>query len=123
VPVRAKWLGTAATVDTQVLGSGFLGLLEGASIPSGTALTAWIPSTNGPQPLVQIPNSALVRAAGDALVYVRTATNRFQRRVVELATPNETGWLIRSGLSAGETVVTAGAQQLLSAESKTEAPE
>lgn len=122
-PVRAKWLGPAATVDTQVLGSGFLGLLEGAPIPSGTALTAWIPSTNGPQPLVQIPNSALVRAAGDALVYVRTATNRFQRRVVELATPNETGWLIRSGLSAGETVVTSGAQQLLSAESKTEAPE
>ncbi len=122
-PFRVRAIGLASAVDPQVLGSGFLGLLEGTSVPSGTALTAWIPSTNGPQPLVQIPSSALVRAGGDALVYVRTATNRFQRRVVELATPNETSWLIRSGLSAGETVVTAGAQQLLSAESKTEAPE
>lgn len=122
-PVRTKSIGVASTVDPQVLGSGFIAQLDGTPMSSGTALKAWIPSTNGPQPLVQIPASAVIRVAGDALVYVRSATNRFQRRVVELATPNESGWLIRTGLTAGDTVVTSGAQQLLSAESKTEAPE
>jgi hypothetical protein len=51
---------------------------------------------------------------------VQSGPETFQARAVSLLRRDgEDGWLIESGLKAGENVVTTGAQALLSAGSKT----
>ena len=50
--------------------------------------------------------------------YVRTADDKVTRRPVEQATPTEAGWFVPAGFKAGEAIVVAGAQMLLSEELK-----
>jgi hypothetical protein len=114
----ATLIGRAAAADPQFLGVGYLGLLPGGSLPAGTALNGWIPSGRPPAPRVRLPDSALLHKDGNTLVYVQSGPEAFQPRVVSLLRADGDGWLLESGLKTGDTVVTTGAQALLSAGSK-----
>ncbi len=59
-----------------------------------------------------VPNEAVRDEEGLEVAYVETGGETFERRVLELG-PTDGAWtIVRSGLSAGERVVTEGAYQL-----------
>jgi hypothetical protein len=114
--VEATVLGRAADTDPTVQGQGFLLLVEGAPWPPGTALAGWLGPSAAPKRGVDVPAAALIRHAGGSWVYVETDGETFVRRAVRLTYPTDGGWFVTEGLAAGESVVVAGAQELLSAE-------
>ncbi len=68
---------------------------------------------------VILPRDAVVRAEGAGWVYVlNSAGEAFTRIPIALDHPTEAGWFVTKGVTAGENVVVAGAQQLLSLELK-----
>jgi len=91
---------------------------EGTRLRPGMAFSAWLRRSGDPVAGVVVPRGAVVRAAGARWVWVRTAADRFTRRELLHARPVEAGWFVTEGLLAGEGVVTAGAQLLLSEELK-----
>lgn len=111
-------IGRAAAADPQFLGAGYLGVLSSGTLPAGTALTGWIPSGNPTATRTLVPDSAVVRVGDTAAVFVQTGAELFQKRPVALLRATDTGWLLGSGLKAGEKLVVTGAQALLSAASK-----
>jgi multidrug efflux pump subunit AcrA (membrane-fusion protein) len=84
----------------------------------GMAFTAYLVLPGELRKGVILPRSAIVRQEGELWAYVRTADDKFTRREVEHATPVDAGWFVTSGFKAGENVVVAGAQMLLSEELK-----
>ena len=82
------------------------------------ALTAYLVLPGEPTKGVVLPRSAVVRQEGELWSYVRSAADKFTRRQVVHATPIEAGWFVPAGFKAGEPLVVAGAQMLLSEELK-----
>jgi hypothetical protein len=109
-----------AASDPQLLGETFLFSVEAGELPlrPGMALTAYLALPGEPAKGVLLPRSAIVRQEGAPWAYVRTADDKVTRRPVEQATPTEAGWFVPAGFKAGESVVVAGAQMLLSEELK-----
>jgi cobalt-zinc-cadmium efflux system membrane fusion protein len=68
-----------------------------AAIAAGEARTA-----------VVVPRSAVQRAKGVALAFVKLAANEYETRRVQLGTSDETSYEIVKGVRAGEEVVTTG---------------
>jgi hypothetical protein len=119
-PIAAQFLGRAPSADPQTQGQGFLFVVTNNPVPPGSSLVAWLQVPGEAQTGVAIPRSALLRHQGQMFVYVQSDQENFQRRQVNPNRPLENGWFIASGLSAGDKVVIAGAQQLLSEELKSQ---
>jgi hypothetical protein len=118
---EAEFLEPAPSVDPQMQGRGFLFLLKPNSLrlTAGEAVVGYIKIPGDPQAGVIIPRDAVVRTEGASWVYLlNSAGDAFTRVQVALDHPTEAGWFVSKGVSAGEYVVVAGAQQLLSFESK-----
>ena len=109
-----------ASSDPQLLGETFLFSVEPGDLPlrPGMALTAYLQLPGEPAKGVLLPRSAIVRQEGALWAYVRTADDKVTRRPVEQATPMDAGWFVPAGFKAGEAIVVAGAQMLLSEELK-----
>jgi len=109
-----------APTDPQLLGETFLFSVDAGegTLRPGMALTAYLRLPGEPAKGVLLPRSAIVRQEGALWAYVRTADDKFTRRAVERAIPVEGGWFVPAGFKAGEAVVSAGAQMLLSEELK-----
>jgi len=76
-----------------------------------TAIEAHIP-TGTPQKTLVVPASAILSEQGISSVFVETQPGVFQRRVVTTGTRTGSSVAIVGGLSAGEKVVSVGAQSL-----------
>ena len=116
-----KFLEPAPSVDPQFQGRGFIFLLEPNSLhlTAGESVVGDIKISGEPLAGVIIPRDAVVRAEGAGWVYVLNAAgDTFTRLQIALDHPTEAGWFVTKGVSAGEYVVAAGAQQLLSFEIK-----
>ncbi len=94
--------------------------LEDIPLRPGTPVIAHIPTDGAPITGTVVPRSAVLRYGGLAWVYVAVSETQFARRSIDLVSPIESGWFVTSGVEAGEAVVTAGAQSLLSEELKAE---
>lgn len=111
----ARFLGPAPDVDPRRPGRGFLFLVTGAP-PPGSPVRARLAAGGDELAGVRVPESALLRGDGRLYVFVALGEGRFERRAVTaLPLPNGGAFATR-GLAAGESVVVAGAQQLLSAQ-------
>jgi RND family efflux transporter MFP subunit len=75
------------------------------------AIEARIP-TGMPQKTVVIPAAGVLADQGISSVFVETQPGVFQRRVVTTGTRKDSSMAIVAGLSAGEKVVSVGAQSL-----------
>ncbi len=118
---EAEFLEPAPSVDPQMQGRGFLFLLKPNSLrlAAGESVVGYIKIPGEPLAGVIIPRDAVVRTEGAGWVYVLNSTgDAFTRVQVALDHPTEAGWFVTKGVSAGDEVVVAGAQQLLSSESK-----
>jgi hypothetical protein len=106
--------------DPQLLGETFFFSIEAGDLAlrPGMALTAYLVLPGEPMKGVVLPRSAVVRQEGALWSYVRSAEDKFTRRQVVHATPTQAGWFVPAGFKAGEPLVVAGAQMLLSEELK-----
>ncbi|HSU32691.1 MAG TPA: hypothetical protein VLJ11_15785 [Bryobacteraceae bacterium] len=124
-PILAKRIAVAPSVDPRIQGEVFLFRLT--SIPfglrPGVAVTAYLNLPGPSQPGVVIPQSAVVRHQGLGFVYVQTTPDQFVRRQVSLDDPLDTGYFVTGGFQAGDRVVIAGAESLLSEEFKSQIPD
>lgn len=116
-PLEAHLLGPAPTTDPLLQGRAWLVLIESDAPPPGTMLRAQLelPARPATGVWVWVPDSAIVRAGGDAFVFVETRRNRFERRDVAGMHTGPPGRLVSGQVAAGDAVVTRGAQQLLAA--------
>jgi membrane fusion protein (multidrug efflux system) len=62
---------------------------------------------------IAIPQTAVVQSQAGPFVYVVNATNRLEKRAVELGDWLENDWVILSGLKKGDLVVTQGVNKLM----------
>jgi len=118
-PLRGERVAvTAAEPGTQ--GQSFLFRIHAQGLPlrPGLAVTAYLRAPGPRLKGVLVPRSAVVLAEARAWVYVRAAEGVFVRRAVTLERSLNGGWFVAAGLAVGDYVVTAGAQALLSEESK-----
>lgn len=119
-PVTAQLLGPAPAVDPQVQGQGFLFLVKAsaARLFPGMAVSGYLQLPGEPLNGFSVPDSAVVRHAGQGWIYVQTTDESFTRRRISLDHPTENGWFVIGEVAANERVVVSGAQALLSEEQK-----
>ena len=82
----------------------------------GTPVTALAPSRAPAARGALVPDDAVVQWDGLAWAYRRREPGRYERVSVPTDRPVPGGWLAGRGLAVGDSVVTTGAQELLSEE-------
>jgi hypothetical protein len=116
--VRGVVIGPARAAEPRLQSSGLIVEVTGPSamlLSVGLTQSAHIESKS-PQAGVVIPRAAVIRYRGLDWVYVRTAPDAFERRLVEAPAPGPDGFFVSQGLSAGDEVVVQGAEALFAAE-------
>jgi len=116
--VGAQLVGLAPSVDSLTrapvyvyrLAQTWPGALPGAPV------VALVPEPVGRTKGVLVPTDAVVQWQGLAWAYVQHGPGTFVRVPVDASHPTSGGWLVTSGVAAGDTVVVRGAQLLLSEE-------
>ena len=116
-PSEGKFVGAAA-VDSLSQTRGLLLLVEpnAAGFSPGEAVTGFITVPGEAQSGIIVPRNAVMRKDGLAWVYVQTGETEFVRREVSTDRSAEGGWFVTRNFAAGDKVVTAGAQIILSTE-------
>lgn len=111
-------LGPARAAEPRLQSSGLIVLVSGPRailLSVGLTQSAHIAQAQSETGVV-IPRSAVVRWRGAAWAYVRTAADRFERRLVDAPVPEEDGLFTARGFQSGDEVVTRGAVALFAAE-------
>lgn len=116
--VRAALLGAAPSGDDVTGAPVFLYRLErgwaGARPPS--PVTATFPDPRASHRGVFVPATAVVQWNGFLWVYLQRGRGRYLRVRLSTEAPVNGGWLAPSGITAGDTLVVRGVEQLLSEE-------
>ncbi len=118
---EAEFIGLAPNVDPQFLGRGYLFLVKqsGLSLVPGEAVTGYLKASGDALSGVNILSSSVIRTEGAGWVYVlNSAGEQFTRVKVALDHPIATGWFVTTEVTTNDSVVTSGAQILLSEELK-----
>ena len=115
--LKALVVGTLPEVDPRLQTRGLLVELRGtqANLGIGSMLLARLPAGEHPTGVL-LPRSALIRKDSRVWAYVQTAPTTFLRREVSDYQPVPEGWFVRSGFTAGDQLVTAGAASLFAIE-------
>jgi hypothetical protein len=118
--VEASFFSLPTAADPQSQGQGFVFLTKGnpLRLSPGATVLGWLKAPGQPVSGVIVPRAAVVRALGQAWVYVQTGDDTFVRRPIALEQSADSGWFVKGGLQPGERVVTAAAQALWSEEMK-----
>jgi hypothetical protein len=116
----ARWFCDAPTVDARTQGRGFLFQAAGPDpdMRPGTAITARITRDGPAEPAMLVPATAVIRHLGLAWIYLAENGGRFRKQAVTLDRLTAEGWVTVTSLPANASVVTRGAQLLLSEELK-----
>jgi len=116
--VSAGFIGIAPRVDPRLQGASYFYLAPGGRLAAGMNITAHFAGSQSVSGAV-VPNDAVVSFQGKAWVYIKRDPTHFVRREISIATPVSGGFFV-SNVPAGSDVVTAGAQQLLSEEMRSQ---
>ena len=122
---EADLVSEATQADPKIPGvSYFYTIPMAPGVLAGMNVLATLPN-GAARPGVGIPPSAVIWQAGKAWIYVRAGSDRFERRAIgEEAAPTADGGYVlpATSLQNDRLIVVAGAQTLLSEESKTRIP-
>ncbi|MDD5273881.1 MAG: hypothetical protein PHU14_14345 [Methylovulum sp.] len=118
----AELISVAPQTDNSSQGLSYFFQTSGKTIKTGMSVSAWLPEHDKPQSGVIIPTSAVCWAGDQAYVYLKTDTDTFSRRAISHYTPTAHGYFLNDTLKPGDTLVTTGAQMLLSEESRGQIP-
>ena len=91
-------------------------------VPYESQFTAWIATNNQNIKAISIPKSALVWHLGQAYVFIKTANDQFNRRLIPDLITSQQGYFSYENLHVGEEIVVTGAQTLLSQSLKSAIP-
>ena len=122
VRVTAHLVGPSAEADPATRRPAYLYRADRAwpGATPGTPVVAMVAEKVRPasaaREAVLVPDRAVVQWEGLAWVYAQRASARFERVRIPTDRPTTGGWIVSSGLVAGDTVVVTGAQELLSEE-------
>jgi hypothetical protein len=112
----ARFLGAAPDIDPQLPGWSFLFLVTDRGPPPGTLVRARLAARGAVVSGVRVPGGAVLRSEGRLYVFVSRGGGRFERREVGARLLDDGTAFISDGVAAGEPLVVAGAQELLSAQ-------
>jgi len=115
--ISVQKLSSSPVADPAVSGTPWFYAAPRA-LPIGTHTLAVAAASQTSTPAWLIPTDAIVWYGGQTWAYVRIAPDRFARRLVQTASEDDTGVAVTSGFHAGDSIVTRGAQLLLSEELK-----
>ncbi|MDB6116966.1 MAG: hypothetical protein JWO08_747 [Verrucomicrobiaceae bacterium] len=116
--MEAEVLGPAPTADPVTQSASLICLIKAKGWVPGTAVIGWLHEEGAKaESAIAVPRTALLRHEGVVFVYLRHE-DEFTRSPVDLTVAMGDKWLAKGGLKAGDEVVVAGAQQLLSEELK-----
>lgn len=122
LPARVREIAASADPATRTFAVK-VEILGERQPPLGATITViWPQAANDSAPLIHLPGTALWRnQAGRNAVWVFEpqgdgSSGTLAEREVELAGPDANGWIVRSGLRAGERVVATGAHVLQAGE-------
>ncbi len=121
--ITANLIAQAPTVDPVSQATRYFFAVQGPGWPAGTHVTAWIAGDAAKNVGVLLPENAVIRHLGQALVFVKTAQGEFERRTLSALQAVNQGYFVAGDLKPGDEVVTTGAQTLLSQELKTLLPQ
>jgi hypothetical protein len=118
----AELVGYAPMADPQLQGRGLLYLIRNNSLrlTPETAVVGFLERGGEALQGVRVPAAAILRHDAEPCVYVQRDATTFERIPLPAMQAIEGGWLLTSGLKAGDRVVTAGAQILLAEELKSQ---
>ena len=116
--VRARLVGAAPSADPVTRLPAFLYRAERGwrGVRPGAAVLVTVTDRGTPGRGVLVPDHAVVQWQGLAWAFVERGAGRFRRVRVPTDRPVPGGFLAQAGLSAGDTIVVEGAEQLLSEE-------
>lgn len=114
--VPATFISASPRTDPRVQGRSWLYLAPAGAIVPGMNLTADIGASTVQNGVV-VPRDAVVWTGGRAWVYVEKAPGQYARRAIDATVPMGDGYFVTT-LQPNQRVVTSGAQELLSEESK-----
>lgn len=112
----AKLISAAPQSDNVVQGASYFFSSKDSRIKPGMRVSVWVAEQQAPLTGVSVPKSALLWALDQAFVYVKTAPDKFSRRVITQYTATADGYFVSDGIQAGEQIVVTGGQLLLSEE-------
>lgn len=113
---RAKFVSSLPRVDPRVQGTSLLYRTPArAGLAPGVTLVAHLPIGRLVRGIV-MPAAAVVWSQGKAWAYVQTDRTHFVRRALGATFAFDGGFFLSRGFSAGEDIVVAGAETLLSEE-------
>lgn len=119
-PLSGRIVGIGAAASSAERGT--IVLIRITDLPGelrpGVPVVAHLTAPGGVHAGVIVPREAIVRFQGRQWAYVRAGEEQFVRRELPAALPAEAGWFVSAGFTPGESVVTTGAQVLLSEEQK-----
>ena len=113
---KAYFVSPALASDQLTQGETYFFKTATGKLRTGMRLDAWLPKGLEPVKGVFIPEQAIVWNDGQAWVYVQLENDLYQRRSLESALSASGGVFMTDEIKAGETLVTQGAQMLLSEE-------
>lgn len=119
-PIRAQFISRAPVSNTTLLGKTYFYRAKTKDLRAGMQVSAITATSSKANNGVIIPNTAIVWYAGKSWVYKKTAVDQFSRISVTTDAELDNGWFFQGKLSAGDKVVTSGAQLLLSEEFKSQ---
>lgn len=119
----ARPLGVSAAVDALTRAVRVSYALEGLreEIPVGTLARVAVPTRTRGNGII-VPASAVLEEDGNSIVFVQTSGERYERRMVQVDGGDGQRVLVRSGLAAGDRVVTGAAYQVKLASLSTAVP-
>lgn len=112
-------LGSAVSADAQLQTSGALAIIRGpvaGRFGVGQVFDARVAAGGSGKSGVVVPRSAVLRADGSLWAYRAGKDDEFTRVELANAQPVANGWLVTSGLAAGDKVVVSGAGTLFGLE-------
>lgn len=116
--ISATLISPAPQVDPITQGERYFFKTEARRLSFGARVSAWIAGGEPGADGVTIPESAVVWHLGQAFVYIKAENGEFNRRRLADTTSGNGGYFAAEGFTAGEDIVTSGAQTLLSQELK-----
>ncbi len=117
-PIRATFVAPAPQADSTIQGKTFYYRAPAAELRMGMRVSARLSDADKVQSGVIVPANAVVWYANQPWVYRKQDNEKFVRTPITTDIEVENGWFNTNGLKSGDTVVTTGAQLLLSEEFK-----
>lgn len=117
-PITAHLLALSPQADPVLQGKTYFYIAPAANLRAGMRLSTQELDTANMMSGVIVPPQAVVWYGGKAWVYRQHSTEKFVREPIDTDKESDQGWFNRDKLKPGDSIVTHGAQLLLSEELK-----